>query len=204
MSSQKRKAPDTPSEQEGSYGARRRIIAANPSAVILNENPVFQEEEQNEPPRQPQINVPVITVPMTTSASTPTTTTTTQPRTSIDMFGNVVEVPNAPIGDIPANILEGARRGGVVGFPGQAPVGMSRRRKRYAGFSRRSFKFLRWLYHIRKKRRFTPAQQANAHARRAVFFRAWKTAREQGRRYLTGADVKAAQGTVAKLPGKYF
>lgn len=194
MSSQKRKAPDTPSE-EGGYGARRRIIAANPSAVILNENPVFQEEEQDEPltrpPRPPQINVPVITVPMTTASSA---TTTTQSR--MDDGG----VPNPPDRDIPLNILDGASRGGVVGYPGQAPVGMSRRRKRYAGFSRRSFKFLRWLYHIRKKRRFTPAQQANAHARRAVFFRAWKTAREQGRRYLTGADVKAAQGTVASLP----
>lgn len=197
--SSKRKAPDTPSEQ-GTFGARRRILDTNPSAVIYNENPVFQEEQDEpltRPPRQPQINVPVITVPMTTTASS--ATTTTQSRTDEG-------IPNPPERDIPLNILEGASRGGVVGFPGQAKVGMSRRRKRYAGFSRRSFKFLRWLYHIRKKRRFTPAQQANAHARRAVFYRAWQTAREQGRRYLTGADVKAAQGRVAALPsGKgYF
>lgn len=76
-------------------------------------------------------------------------------------------------------------------------IGMRRRRKRFQGFSRRSFKFLRWLYHNRKKKRFTERQQANALARRQVFFRAWEIARGQGRKYLTGADVKAAQGGAA-------
>lgn len=83
-------------------------------------------------------------------------------------------------------------------------IGNRRRRKRFSGFSRRSFKFLRWLYHNRKKKRFTEAQQQNALARRQVFFRAWEIARGQGRRYLTGADVRAAQGGYsARAPGAF-
>lgn len=99
-------------------------------------------------------------------------------------------IPPAPALGIPfaLNPLAG-RTGGRMYAPGAA-----RRRKRFAGFSRRSFKFLRWLYHLRKKRRFTPAQAQNAAVRRQVFFRAWERARGEGRKYLTGADVKAAAG----------
>lgn len=83
-------------------------------------------------------------------------------------------------------------------------IGRNRRRKRFSGFSRRSFKFLRWLYHNRKKKRFTAAQQQNALARRQVFFRAWEIARGQGRQYLTGQDVRAAQGGYsARAPGAF-
>lgn len=85
--------------------------------------------------------------------------------------------------------------GASRGPPTQKGVYRKRRRK-MAGFSRRSFKFLRWLYHNRKRRRFTPAQQQNAARRREVFYRAWVIARNNNRRYLTGQDVMAAQGSV--------
>lgn len=193
MSGGKRKAPDTERLEREDYGARARIIASTPSARTFTP----QEEPQQEPQGQPiltntgqRIDVPVITVPMTSSAASGSGSGPSPMNTG--------GIPAPPEGEIPVNILSGRSRDAAP-YEGQARVGMSRRRKRYAGFSRRSFKFLRWLYHIRKKRRFTPAQQANAYARRAVFYRAWKTAREQGRRYLTGADVKAAQGTVAAL-----
>lgn len=71
-----------------------------------------------------------------------------------------------------------------------------RRRRKYAGFSRRSFKFLRWLYHHRKRRRFTDAQAQNAMARAVVFRKAWAIAKSPGqgnRKRLTRADVMAAQ-----------
>lgn len=211
----KRKTPDTPGT-EGNYGARARIIAQSPTAVVYN-NPQEQAEEERQ--GQPvltntgqRINVPIITVPMTSSSSSNTPMaipfeSRERPNQGVDFEGNTVNYPNPPA-DISTALFGGAARGQMTKYPGQAGVGMGRRRKRYAGFSRRSFKFLRWLYHIRKKRRFTPAQQANAFARRAVFYRAWKTAKEQGRKYLTGADVKAAQGTVAgyekTFPGRNY
>lgn len=213
MSGGKRKAPDTERLEREDYGARARIIASTPSARTFTQ----PQEPQQEPQGQPvltntgqRIDVPIITVPMTSSASSntqmPIAFEDREPaNTGTDFAGNTVRFPNppAPI----STALFGGRARDAAPYEGQARVGMSRRRKRYAGFSRRSFKFLRWLYHIRKKRRFTPAQQANAYARRAVFYRAWKTAKEQGRKYLTGADVKAAQGIVAgyaNKPGNYF
>ena len=69
-----------------------------------------------------------------------------------------------------------------------------RKRRKFAGFSRRSFKFLRWLYHHRKRRRFTQAQAENAVRRGRVFLAAWGIAKRNGRRRLTRADVLAAQG----------
>lgn len=213
MSAGKRKAPDTQRLEREDYGARARIIAATPSARTFTQS---QEEPQQEPQGQPvltntgqRIDVPIITVPMTSSASSSDMVIPFENREATnvgtDFAGNTVRFPNPP--NPISTALFGGRARDAAPYEGQARVGMSRRRKRYAGFSRRSFKFLRWLYHIRKKRRFTPAQQANAYARRAVFYRAWKTAKEQGRKYLTGADVKAAQGTVAGYatkPGNYF
>lgn len=109
------------------------------------------------------------------------------------------QIPEAPLMYFPnrSNMPLRGRTGARMYAPGAA-----RRRKRFGGFSRRSFKFLRWLYHLRKKRRFTPAQAENAANRRQVFFRAWEKARGAGRKYLTGADVKAAQGGYsAAAPG---
>lgn len=94
--------------------------------------------------------------------------------------------------DIPRNF---ANRFRLAGRNPQ-PLRRVRRKRKMAGFSRRSFKFLRWLYHNRKRRRFTPMQQLNAGRRREVFFRAWAIARQAGRKYLTGQDVMAAQGSV--------
>lgn len=201
-------------EELSNYGARANIIAANPTAVVYNDpNP--------NPAQRARIDPTVNILP-------PAPTTTAQPRMGenaderiipdityqpalrpdIDKPGYVgpiraLALPGG-LGNIPAGQVATARYS--QGIPaGQYPIGRARRRKRFSGFSRRSFKFLRWLYHNRKKKRFTQAQAANAQNRRAVFFRAWQIARGQNRKYLTGADVKVAQGTVAGLPtGKSF
>lgn len=76
---------------------------------------------------------------------------------------------------------------------GRPTAAQRRRRRKYGGFSRRSFKFLRWLYHLRKRRRFTQAQANNAASRAVVFRKAWAIAKGDGRMRITRADVMAAQ-----------
>lgn len=195
------------------FGARENIIAANPSAVIYNQEPEEGRPAQRArvdpnplppPPPPPQPNVPVRVVNMAQAMDVEGRQVALQPnpipgddelnQPAFNFAGlGPGQVP--PVPAMRGNIGPfGGRGRNPYMYPGVMPIGRSRRRKRFSGFSRRSFKFLRWLYHNRKKKRFTAAQQQNALARRQVFFRAWEIARGAGRKYLTGADVKAAQG----------
>lgn len=207
-------------EELSNYGARANIIAANPSAVVyIDPNPNPAQRARIDPtvnilppPRAMSEDIVVDTPAPTSTAARviPNFVYAPRPRPVIDEPGykgpiSALTLPEGLSPNIPARAAGTTRY--QYGLPaGQYPIGRARRRKRFSGFSRRSFKFLRWLYHNRKKKRFTQAQQNNALNRRAVFFRAWQIARSQNppRRYLTGADVKAAQGTVSGLKTGYF